>query len=38
VQPEHRIAQRLRRPVRAELKCVACGHRHHVPPRVLLSI
>jgi DNA-directed RNA polymerase subunit RPC12/RpoP len=38
VQPEHRIAQRVQRPVRAELKCVACGHRHHVPPRVLLTI
>jgi DNA-directed RNA polymerase subunit RPC12/RpoP len=37
-QPEHRQLQRLQRPVRAELKCIACGHRHVTHPGILLAI
>jgi ribosomal protein S14 len=34
---EHRLAQRHRPPVRAEVKCIACGHRTHVHPKLLLA-
>lgn len=36
-QPEYKEMRRRVRPVRAELKCVACGHRHLVEPRLLLA-
>jgi hypothetical protein len=28
----------MKMPVQAQLKCLACGHRHVVPPKVLLTI
>jgi DNA-directed RNA polymerase subunit RPC12/RpoP len=34
---EYRLTQQRRRPVHAELKCIACGHRARVHPRVLLA-
>ena len=34
---EYRQMQRAVRPVRAELKCVVCGHRHVTRPSVLLA-
>jgi len=36
-QPEHHRIVRIKRPVRLELKCIACGKRHLARPSVLLA-
>jgi hypothetical protein len=35
---EYLAMRRMKMPVQAQLKCLACGHRHVVPPKVLLTI
>jgi DNA-directed RNA polymerase subunit RPC12/RpoP len=35
---EHLQSLQLSRPVRAQLKCIACGHRHYARPAALLAI
>ena len=35
---EYLAMRRLKTPVQAKLKCLACGHLHMAPPKVLLAI
>ncbi len=35
---EHLQSRRHTRPVRAELKCIACGHRHYAHPGALFAV